>query len=287
MIIVTGTKRSGTSMWMQALAAAGLDVIGERFPRNWDRHPIRAANPDGFYESELAAGIYFRTNPHPVTGVFLFPEQTAHHVVKVFIPGLIRTDLAFIDRVIATIRPWRAFARSRARMRGLLLADTGLDGAGHGPRLPAALEWWSENFMLIRDIATRRYAVHMVSYDSVVADPEGSIRAVLAWLGVGDPARACAAVRRGSPPVSDDEGEVEGESEGVAGEHLAVFDELYGRIHRGEALDQGLIERLNAVDRALRPLLVEHNAAVKAAALAAIVAGQTGDDLDLEGGGDG
>jgi hypothetical protein len=278
MILVTGTKRSGTSMWMQVLAAAGLEVIGERFPRNWERHPIRAANPDGFYESELAAGIYFRTNPHPVTGVFLFPEQTAHHVVKVFIPGLVRTDLAFIDRVIATIRPWRAFARSRARMRSLLLKDTGIAAVDAGPQLPAALEWWSENFSLIRDLATRRYAVHTVSYEGVLADPEASIRAVIRWLGVGDADRACAAVRRERPPRPDD-GEVD--DDGVAPEHLAVFDELYARIHVGESLDQALIERLNATDRALRPRLVEHNAAVKAAALAAIVAGQTRGDPEL------
>ena len=59
MFIVTGTKRSGTSMWMQILAAAGLEVIGERFPRHWGEH-LSAANPDGFYESEL-----IEPNPFP------------------------------------------------------------------------------------------------------------------------------------------------------------------------------------------------------------------------------
>lgn len=271
MILVTGTKRSGTSMWMQVLAAAGIEVIGERFPRNWERHPIRAANPDGFYESELTTGVYFRTNPHPVTGVFLFPEQTSRHAVKVFVPGLVRTDLAYIDRVIATVRPWRAFARSRARMRALLLADAATsEGAEMGPQLPAVLEWWSENFSLIRDIATRRYAVHTVSYEGVLADPEASVRAVIRWLGVGDADRACAVIRRAGPATADEDEEDEG---GVAAEHLAVCDELYARIHRGEALDQGFIDRLNATDRALRPRLAEHNAAVKAAAIAAIVAG--------------
>ncbi len=280
MILVTGTKRSGTSMWMQVLAAAGLEVIGEKFPRNWASHPIRAANPDGFYESELAAGIYFRTNPHPVTGVFLFPEQTSRHVVKVFIPGLVRTDLAFIDRVIATVRPWRAFARSRARMRALLLADGDGVAVDREPQLPAALEWWSENFSLIRDIATRRYAVHTVSYESVLADPEASITAVLRWLGAGDPDRACAAVRR-ERAAADTEDVEDVDDEGVEPEHLAVFDELYARIHGGEALDQALIDRLNTTDRALRPRLASHNAAIKAAAIAAIVAGHHGGDADL------
>ncbi len=32
MIFVVGTKRSGTSMWMQALVAAGFLAIGSAFP---------------------------------------------------------------------------------------------------------------------------------------------------------------------------------------------------------------------------------------------------------------
>jgi len=34
-IVVTGTKRSGTSMWMQVLGAAGLPVVGDAFPADW------------------------------------------------------------------------------------------------------------------------------------------------------------------------------------------------------------------------------------------------------------
>ena len=283
MIIVTGTKRSGTSMWMQILAAAGLEVIGQRFPLNW-ADQVSAANPDGFYESELVAGIYFRTNPHPVSGVFLFPDQTIHHAVKVFIPGLVRSDLAFIDRVIATVRPWRAFARSRARLRALLLQASphthgthGTHGT-HAPILPPGLEWWSENFALIRDIATRRYASHVLSHDSLLADPDAAIHAVVQWLGVGDASKACAVVHRDRSSARDEvDGDVEIEEDddkvdtsGLEPRHIEVFDELYDAIHRGKALTQALVERLNLNDRELRPRLIEHNAAVKMAALTAI-----------------
>ena len=65
MIFVSGTKRSGTSMWMQVLQAAGLPILGKAFPRNWGTGPLRDANPDGFYETLLRNGIYFATNPHP------------------------------------------------------------------------------------------------------------------------------------------------------------------------------------------------------------------------------
>lgn len=279
MIIVTGTRRSGTSMWMQILAAAGLEVIGERFPRHWSEH-LGAANPDGFYESELIAGIYFRTNPHPVSGVFLFPDQTIHHAVKVFIPGLVRSDLAFLDRVIATVRPWRAFARSRERLRALIRESTRSHDRDQGEAeieearaLPPALEWWSENFALIRDIATRRYAAHVLSYDSLLADPDASIHAVIQWLGVGDARRACAAVDRDRPAARDDADDDKHDVSGLAARHIEVFDDLYDHIHRGRALTQALVERLNLTDRELRPALLEHNAALKAAALATLQGG--------------
>ncbi|MBK7830128.1 hypothetical protein [Nannocystis sp.] len=270
MIIVTGTKRSGTSMWMQILAAAGLPVIGERVPRHWGEQ-LNAANPDGFYESELVAGIYFRTNPHPVSGVFLFPDQTEQHAVKVFIPGLIRTDLAYIDRVIATVRGWRDFARSRERLRALGRAGEVAEGPNQAPSqspiLPPALEWWAENFALIRDVATRRYPVHMLSYESLLADPERTIREVLGWLGVGDAVKASAVVHREGSAAARDGAVAEVDETGLEPAQLLVLDELHDHIHRGLALSPGFVERLNQVDRELRPRLLEHNAAVKAAAL--------------------
>jgi len=273
MIIVTGTKRSGTSLWMQILAAAGLEVIGERFPRHWGE-TLAAANPDGFYESELVAGIYFRTNPHPVSGVFLFPDQTVHHAVKVFIPGLVRSDIAFLDRVIATVRPWRDFARSRERLRALLRANAGDADAEEGRVLPPGLDWWSENFALIRDIATRRYAAHVQSFDSLLADPDAAIHAVVKWLGVGDAKQACAVVHRDHGALRE-VGEVD--ASGLEPRHIEVFDELYEHIHRERPLGQALVERLNRCDRELRPRLIEHNAAVKAAAMRETMMDERGD----------
>lgn len=270
MIIVTGTKRSGTSMWMQILAAAGLPVIGERVPQHWDEQ-LHAANPDGFYESELVAGIYFRTNPHPVSGVFLFPEQTERHAVKVFIPGLIRSDLAFLDRVIATVRGWRDFARSRERLRALGRPLQGAGAEDAAPSLPPGLEWWAENFALIRDVATRRYPVHMLSYESLLADPERTIAEVLAWLGVGDAARASAVVHRAGTAAP--QGEAPVDESGLEPAQVQVLDELHDHIHRGLALGPAFVERLNRTDRELRPRLLGHNAAVKDAALRELARG--------------
>ena len=269
MIVVTGTKRSGTSLWMHLLATAGLPYIGERFPAGWGEL-LRAANPDGFFESELMAGVYYRTNPHPQTGAYLAPHATRHHAVKIFVPGLLRTDVAFIDRCVATVRSWREYAASVRRVRSLQ------DGAGL-PRaedgvLPPALEWWCSNYGLVRDLAIRGYPVHVVSYDSLLRDPQRVAAEVLAWIGQGDAARAAEVVR---PELRT--GHLRGEasdaelSDGLDPRHLETFDELYACIDAERPLDERLVARLNRTDEELRPRVLEHQARVDARTIADIL----------------
>jgi hypothetical protein len=257
MIIVTGTKRSGTSMWMHVLAAAGLPYIGERFPAGWGEL-LRDANPDGFFESELMIGVNFQTNPHPMTGAYLPPQQTREHAVKIFIPGLVRTDVAFIDRCVATVRGWREYVASIRRV--------GIEGAV----LPPALEWWCMNFSLIRDLAIRGYPAHVLSYDSFLRDPERVAAEVLAWIGSGDPAKAARVVRpeRAREPIRETDEEL---AEGLDRRHLAVFDELYATIDAGRPLGQSFIDELNAVDQALRPQVLERQASADARTVADIL----------------
>lgn len=264
MILVTGTPRSGTSMWMQILVAAGFPAIGEAFPGDWGAL-LSAANPDGFWESQLIGGVYYRTNPHPLTGAFLFPEQTELHAVKVMVPGLVRSDLAFLDRVIGTVREWRQFVASRERLSSMhgALEPAGLEPVDRALRLslPAELEWWVDNYALIRDIATRRYAAHVCSYQSLLDDPERAIDEVLRWLGRGDRAKAVAAVR----PHRRTQGEQAPTPE-LEPELAAVFDELYEHVHEGRTLTLGFLRKLDETDRALRPRVLAHEIEARVAA---------------------
>jgi hypothetical protein len=280
MLIVTGTPRSGTSMWMQILVAAGFEAIGEPFPGDW-RGLLSSANPDGYWESQLLGGVYYRTNPHPVTGAFLFPEQTKFHAVKIMVPGLVRSDLAYIDRVIATVREWRQFAASRDRLRAMYESqfasrpDAGLGALEPHEQilrheLPPALEWWVDNFALLRDLATRRYAAHVCSYQSLIEDPERAIGEVLRWLGRGDQARAMSVVRperqtQHSETPTPDPAHVEAED-------IEVFDELYDHVHRGRALSAAFLAKLNETDVRLRPRLLAHEAQARVSAARAMLA---------------
>ena len=266
MIIVTGTKRSGTSMWMQLLEAAGFPPIGSTFPRNWES-TIKDANPAGFYESDLRGGIFYATNPHPKSGAYLFPEDTRRHAVKVFIPGLIKTDRAFIDKVIATIRPWRQYVRSVNRLYAMEreAKKSKLEKAPDdipGPVvMPPLIEWWVENFSLISDIVTRRYPFLMVAYESVLEDPDKTLRDVFRWVGEGDVEAAIASVE---PRLRTQSGEGSDQAEELdvvlEPEVTEVFDALYEVVRTQSPLEQPFIDRLNETNRLLGPRI---DAAVK------------------------
>ena len=249
---------------MQVLVAAGLPYIGEVFPEPWGTN-LRAANSRGFFESQLLSGIYYATNPHPVSGAFLAPSATRDHVVKVFIPGLVKTDLAYLDYAVATVRSWREFSASLSRMEEL-------GGRGEEPvsefQASAPLRWWIENFALIRDIATRGYRAHVTTYDRILKDPEKEVSTVLRWLGRGDRKAARAAVERRmrtqhrpTSVISD-----------LDSSHESTFDELYELLDGGADLTPQFIQKLNETDAELRPRILEARARAQHALVTHITA---------------
>lgn len=259
MLIVSGTKRSGTSLWMQILLAGGFPVIGSAFPGKWGES-IRDANPRGFHESLFRQGINWTTNPDPRTGAFVRPEQVAGHAVKVFGPGLVRSDLAYIGKVIVTVRHWREYTASLRRLHALEEAwratvrtaepsddavggrDTAGERRVRAGRISPILEWWFQNYELVRDIATRRYPVHVLSYDRLVDDPQREVSAAFAWLGNGDAEAAAAvvapALRTQRDPVVD---------HGLPDATIRVFDDYFAAVHAGRGLPAALVTDMNEV----------------------------------------
>lgn len=248
MVIVTGTKRSGTSMWMQILAAAGLPVIGEAFPSHWGES-IREANAQGFFESKLRKGIFYLTNPDPKTGAFFPPAHTQRHAVKVFIPGLVRTDLAFIDRVLVSMRHWSEYGRSLTRlytMEDRYLASKQQEEP-EDPRwttersqMPAAIEWWFDNYELVRDAATRRYPLHLVTYDHLLRDPQAVLDTVLPFVGATDRQAALDAIVPSARTQTDRTPDSD-----IDPRDAAVFDELFALCDAGKPLPAAFLGAMN------------------------------------------
>ncbi len=267
MLIVTGTKRSGTSMWMQILTSAGFPAFGEAFPRNWGE-TLKDANPDGFYESILRQGVYYRTNPHPRTGAYFFPEQVERHVVKVFIPGLVRTDRAYIGSVVATVRHWREYHDSLERLYAMEdQARAENKPEGDAPvvrpvRIPPVLEWWSENFALIRDIVTRRFRVHVQSYDGLLSDPKIVIENTLEWLGDKDVNVASAVAAVKPTNRTQQRNEDAPVPEALSNKVIDAFDLLYRTVHERSGLTPKLIGTLNEAHVEIAPRIAQAQKAV-------------------------
>ncbi len=168
-----------------------------------------------------------------------------------------RSDLAFIDCVVATVREWRAYSASMVRMRSIL--DEDREAALFDVPLSPPLRWWMENFGLVRDIATRRYAAHVTTYDRLLADPAEEVGTVLQWLGEGDVAAAQAAVE---PSLRTQSGDAPTPSD-VSPRHAVVFDDLYELLHEGRDLSPSFVETLNRTDAELRPRISRVRDAVR------------------------
>lgn len=188
MIIVTGAQRSGTSAWMQALQAGGFPIIGEDF--NAVTGPAKAANVRGFYESKhLAGGVYWETNPTP-DGQYLDHRLTQHHALKLFFRGLIRTDMAYIDHVIWTVRPWREQELSLRRMFQMRHPTEGfLPGTPYKP-LPPGVHWFLSNWMILQNFAVRRFPIMLCPFDLLLKTPARPLSVVFEKIGAGDADKA-------------------------------------------------------------------------------------------------
>lgn len=261
-IIVTGSRRSGTSMWMQVLAAVGLPIIGDRFPLDWG-DALAAVNPHGFYESTLRDGIHHGTNPDPRSGEYLHPDETRMHAVKVFPEGVVRSDLSFLDRVLVTIRPWYEYVASMERLFDVENEARGWSDADRPPRLRPEVEWWTANFSLVRDVAMRRYRVHLQTYAEMLARPHEIVPRVLAWIADGtdvgdglDLDAGVAAVQAATSTCTD------ARRPAIDPRHAEIFDAFYEAVAAGRGLDTALLSRMNDLQRELEPMLSEHARAV-------------------------
>ncbi len=255
MIIVTGTRRSGTSAWMQILAAGGFRILGDKFPAHW-KGLIKDANPRGFFETTLVQGINHETNPDPRSGAWLPPDKVADFGVKIFADGLVKTDYAYIDKVIFTIRDWAECEASQQRLDKIRDANSAPDSDAANDRrteyLPIGFAWWKANFSLLRDMRTRQYPTAGFSFAALLQDPQQTIEAAFGWLGAGNVDDALRVVERGlrtQDAVSPGD---------VGHRHGDVFDELYDTLANNRQVSPAFFQKLEQTDAQISREIVEH-----------------------------
>ncbi len=248
MIVITGTKRSGTSMWMQILQAGGIKVVGSAFTKTW-KETIEAANKRGFYESRFRRGIYYATNPNPKTGRWLSPRASRNFGVKIFVPGVIRSDVVYLSRVVGSVRPWQQYVSSLNRLYQMEKEGHEAKGSGEflSPHLDPVLEWWIENFLLVRDFTTRRYPSRLVSYEAMLNDPEKLCTALFEWFGEGDAKEAMRAIH------PEDRTQHAKSEEAPKHRFAEVFEDYHDRILNEKSFDEAFLNKMNETHLALLP----------------------------------
>jgi hypothetical protein len=182
------------------------------------------------------------------------PEHVDGYAVKVFVPGVIRSERAYITHLLANVREWREYEASLERLYALEAQSREARRAAGGEvdepfNFPPAYEWWMENFALVRDISLRRYPARLQTYDQVLGDPEATIGGVLRWIGRGDVEAAVAAVKPGNRT------QTRPSSDSVPPALAQVFDDLYAGVAAGNGISGALLRTLNETNQQLLPEL--------------------------------
>lgn len=253
MIIVTGSRRSGTSLWMQILKQGGFPVFGKPFPANWKM--IEGENHQGYYESQLVEGINYKTNPDPRSGAWVPPQQVEGYAVKIFADGLVKTDYAYISKAILTIRNWQDCEASLQRFKSLMSEQNELVTIGasnqYYMQLPPGYAWWKSNFSVLQDMMVRRYPTTLCSYENLLADPEKVISQVFNWLGDGNASEAISAVDQSMQTQKNTT------LTHVNHEYTGIFDELYHTLNNNIKISQAFYDQMLAVNKKITAELDE------------------------------
>ena len=176
-VIVSGLPRSGTSLMMQMLAAAGLPIMtdGER--------AADADNPEGYYEWERIKQVGRRPE---------ILREAAGRAIKVVAPLLAALPARHTYRVIYMDRPIDEVVESQRRM----IRGRGNDGETADPETMRRLLAGFRDSTLLMMERRKQFHVLIVPYPELVRDPQPWLDRIAAFLnGAVDPGAMAAAIR--------------------------------------------------------------------------------------------
>ncbi len=137
------------------------------------------------------------------------------------------------DRVIALVRPWRAWASV-------------MEEEEPNPKLPHEVRWWFSNYELICTLMRGRARFLMLSHDKLLSRPEPTVQRVLRFLDREDakdqvlllPAIAPSAPAFASKVFGRDEQE--------------VLSDFWKVVHNEQAMTRRTFQRMNVLQDTLR-----------------------------------
>jgi predicted AlkP superfamily phosphohydrolase/phosphomutase/tetratricopeptide (TPR) repeat protein len=174
-ILVSGLPRSGTSLMMQMLAAAGVPVLtdGERAPD--------PDNPEGYYEWERIKQLGRRPE---------ILREAAGKALKVIAPLLAQLPARHHYKVIFMDRPIAEVVESQRRM----LANRGNAGGSDPETMSRLLSTFRESTLRLLDRA-KHFEPLIVDYPDLVRNPARWLDQIAQFVGNVDPADMARAIR--------------------------------------------------------------------------------------------
>lgn len=170
MILVSGAKRTGTSLMMQLLEKAGFNVLGEKFPALWKGRNSHK-NKEGYYESKFVdEGVRFSNCPFTPLGAEL-------HAVKVFAHAISETDSQYIFKIILMVRDWREQEESYQR---LLQTNKGPE-VNYKP----GYYYFYEYNEFFATLMRRNLPTIVVDYNDLLTNTKVNLGNLRGFLGVG------------------------------------------------------------------------------------------------------
>jgi tetratricopeptide (TPR) repeat protein len=177
-VVVSGLPRSGTSMLMRVLEAAGLPILADGL------RPADENNRLGYYEYEPVKDLARGKQAAAWIG------GAAGRAVKVVVPLVPSLPASVPVRLLVLHRPLGQVLASQEAMKGRLGTTARVSAAGLSKRFIAEIEGVDAL------VASRpAWQVLHVAYERMLADPLGECRRIAGFLGSGfDVAAAAAAV---------------------------------------------------------------------------------------------
>lgn len=160
--VVTGLRRSGTSLMMYALKEAGLKIAGDKWAKNGER--IKDTNPNGFWEVGKVTteeGITRKTGLVTRMG----------DVVKVMFECLPKSYPVMVDKTIVMVREPRNVIYSFLKHNSIAHVDLFI------------LNWALDVVDSIEFLEEYRKEYIIVFYEDLLDNPEQEMKRVCKFVG--------------------------------------------------------------------------------------------------------
>lgn len=163
---------------------AGFNIVGDKYPLDWEDK--RTEKGDGQNQSDI--GFWEDMNIVDAgannTNITVPPDALKQHFTKIFTVGLPKTDFAYIDKMILTVRePWSHLQSWRKLFIFNVKDSEGVDI--DDLRYPYGTEYVFKYNLFVQDYLKRKYPTLIVDFDDMLANPHKNCQTIKQFVGCG------------------------------------------------------------------------------------------------------